>query len=737
MNQKSWGIILVAVLGGILLSSIFTVNSPAIPVAEAQQLPRWERNWEFINHDPSGINYSPQTQISTDNVEHLTMKWMYPIPACNQLGGADIEEMGSCYEGTQAPPLVVDGIVYSILNRKTIIALDAATGDTVWTREHPGASNDDNSVQNGGRFPMTPEAIHTHGMNYIDGLLWFTDWGCKYTAVDAKTGDDVKEMVDMCLELPVDSDKGWGIPENSGLYGSLQPHPPVLYKAGNLVFYSQGGAAEGTWGGRTYISARDASTNELVWRTYLIPPCGDPNSCGPGKDGPLFAKEKEEWGQWLVDSCDIIWIQQIKSCELDQNMLQNDWGDMVSNSGMSNIWGQIAVDEEEGMIYFGTAQAGPDWNASRSPGHRLFGASVIALDANTGEWQWAHQTTSRDLWDFDCSWNTILTEATVNGVKDKYVIKGCKNGLVYIFDRHTGEALQVMETPAIKRSPCAELGDPRDNNFLLQAHQFTLACSRDQAQLDEHLEYGGWQACPATGCLESDIAYDPTTNTLYWGIYNMGMCAKIDSVENRGQMGLNWGAGACDTVDPNGGAANHTIVAYDANTGAELWSFFIDGQGYRGGTIVSNGVVWTSAADGIQRAFDAKTGEVLYQLQLGTNTVVQPVIGADNEGNVYVYRVLGGREVLGMGTNAPGAIVAYGLPDVIPEPEVIIERVEIEKQVVVEIEKQVVVEKEVPVEIEVEVIREVEIETISPVSYIAIGFGVVLVVIAGVLYTRK
>ena len=149
------------------------------------------------------------------------------------------------------------------------------------------------------------------------------------------------------------------------------------------------------------------------------------------------------------------------------------------------------------------------------------------------------------------------------------------------------------------------------------------------------------------------------------------------------------------------------------------------------------GVVWTAAADGIQRAFDAKTGEVLYQLQLGTNTVVQPVIGADNEGNVYLYRVLGGREVLGMGTNAPGAIVAYGLPDVIPEPEVIIERVEVEKQVIVEIEKQVVVEKEVPVEIEVEVIREVEIETISPVSYIAIGFGVVLVVIAGVLYTRK
>ena len=123
MNQKSWGIILVAILGGILLSSIFTVNSPAIPVAEAQQLPRWERNWEFINHDPSGINYSPQTKINTDNVEHLTMKWMYPIPACNQLGGADIEDMGNCYEGTQAPPLVVDGVVFTILKMLQLVTL--------------------------------------------------------------------------------------------------------------------------------------------------------------------------------------------------------------------------------------------------------------------------------------------------------------------------------------------------------------------------------------------------------------------------------------------------------------------------------------------------------------------------------------------------------------------------------------------------------------------------------------
>ena len=58
------------------------------------------------------------------------------------------------------------------------------------------------------------------------------------------------------------------------------------------------------------------------------------------------------------------------------------------------------------------------------------------------------------------------------------------------------------------------------------------------------------------------------------------------------------------------------------------------------------------------------------------------------------------------------------------------------KEVPVEVEKVVEVERIVEVEKELEVIQEVEVETISPISYVAIGLGVILVVIAGVLYQR-
>ena len=65
MNHKHWGVMLAVLLASVLLlSSIFTAAPPAIQNAEAQQLSRWERNWEYHNANPWGTNYNPQTQLN-------------------------------------------------------------------------------------------------------------------------------------------------------------------------------------------------------------------------------------------------------------------------------------------------------------------------------------------------------------------------------------------------------------------------------------------------------------------------------------------------------------------------------------------------------------------------------------------------------------------------------------------------------------------------------------------------
>ena len=713
-------------LAAILVLGTLSISFLTVSPAFGQALSREERNWEFTNGDKFGLNYNPQNILNKDNVQHLELKWIYPIPSSAQLGGGNFNGFGdNVAEGTTAPVLIVDGVVYTILNRKTVIALDAGSGEVVWTSEHPGADNDVNSVQSGGIYPITPEAAHTHGLNYWNGVLWFTDWGCKQTGLDAETGEIVQALEDQCLEIPLDSPLGVGIAGNSGLYGSLQPHPPMIWEAENLIFYSQGGASEGTWGGRNYLSARDLTTGELRWRTFLVPPCGDPTTCGPGTDGgPLFLQERAEWGQMLVDNCDKIWIQQIKACDINQDILRNDWGDMRINNGVSNIWGQLAIDEETGIVYFGTAQPGPDWNATYRPGPNLFGSSIMALDGRTGDLVWAHQSTTHDLWDYDCSWNTILSEAQINDQTEKVIIKGCKNGIVYVLDAATGEAYHTFESPDIMRCEWCELLNP------LSVADMTKPWS-NYPSTDAF-----FMNCFAAGCLESDIAYDPERNMVYAGTYNNPSWSKVGNADARGVSLAGDFAGA--GTPPYTPKLNSTISAWDLNTGQLRWSFFIEGIGFRGGVIVSGGVVWFSAVDGLSRGLDADTGVVLYEQNVGAGATVQPSMGADSDGNMLLIRPLGvgligafaGWQGLASGS---GAIMAWGLPDVIPEPEIV--EVEVPGP-------ERVVEVEVPgpervVERIVEVPVEVEIQTISPISYVAIGLGVVLIVISGVLFTRK
>lgn len=101
---------------------------------------------------------------------------------------------------------------------------------------------------------------------------------------------------------------------------------------------------------------------------------------------------------------------------------------------------------------------------------------------------------------------------------------------------------------------------------------------------------------------------------------------------------------------------------------------------------------------------------------------ITPVFATDAKGKMTAVQSTSARG--GFGQIVPGALMPYALPDKLPEPQVIT------KEVVKEVPKEVV--KEVPKE----VTRTVTVETISPVSYAAIGVGVVLVVIAGVLFTR-
>ena len=108
--------------------------------------------------------------MNKENVQHVELKWIYPIPSANQLGGGALTNFGSVTEGTTAPPLIVDGTVYILTNWKRVYAMDAGNGDIKWTWTHEIDYQTVVDTCDPACFPPGAGS-HVHALNYIDGNL--------------------------------------------------------------------------------------------------------------------------------------------------------------------------------------------------------------------------------------------------------------------------------------------------------------------------------------------------------------------------------------------------------------------------------------------------------------------------------------------------------------------------------------------------------------------------------------
>ncbi len=697
----------VSVIAILVASSIF-VAFPATPRVEAQaQLPREQRNWEMGNHDALGSNFNPQTQITKDNVPLLELKWMFPIPSISAAG--DAVKVGEGFfgltllEGTTTPPIIVDGIVYLVTNYYNVIALDAGTGKVVWNYQYQANVNDAQK-----RLPIGGAAGHIHAFYYIDGNIIFPGVMCDVVAINALTGKLSWKLENYCADIP----------GNAGFYGALFSYPPVLYKKGNILIVAPP-VVDGLTG-RGFVAGYDVTTRQLKWRFFTVPPAGgDPD--------------------WAVKVRDKIWIQGIKGTDIPVELLKNDWGNLgtvqfegkgpggatikqtLTRAGMGTVWGQMAVDEEKGIVYLGLDQPTADWNATYRPGPNLFSDSVMALNANTGELIWAHQTTTHDLYDWDCSWNTVLG----NIGSKKVVFKGCKNGILYAFDAATGEIIWYFNPPAIKRTEWTPFhaasklnSGPKDNSIIGNWDPRNPDTFKRPWQ-NWPSKDTFWQNPPASGGIESDIAYDG--KSVFVATYNLPGYMKAAPTEGYLIFGADFLP--APAAVPN----NSTIYAVDAATGKPKWNFFIEGSGYRGGLTVSGGVVYAGVPDGNMYALDAETGKVIFQKFFGSRLNIPPTIGATADGKIRIFQVIGGAAAngFGYGQPVPGALMVFGIPDKLPEPQAVTK--EMIKQAPKEVIKAAAVEAGVVQTVEV----------ISPLSYAAVGVAVVLVVIAGLLFSRR
>jgi outer membrane protein assembly factor BamB len=469
--------------------------------------------------------------------------------------------------------------------------------------------------------------------------------------------------------------------------------------------------------------------------------------------------------------------QATKCTDAPADVVRNDGLDLVPGSptfgkmhtatqtGGSAVWGNYPLDPETGIVYLGWGDQGPYTNLTHRYGPNIHGSGLTAHDVRTGKMVWWFQSVIHDLWDYDCAWSGILGQ--VQG--KKAYIKGCKDGIVRAMDAATGAPLWTFDPPTILRNA-------RGQNYGVDANNNPRSPDACCRLTKEHMSKP-WMHYPSkeqitltcyTTCLESDIAYDG--KNVYIGSFNAGVMHTVQNVRHFGNQGIGGLGGEANAqlnpVFTNNtdikSATNTNVYAVDVNTGRAVWTYRDEGTSFRGGLSITGGMVIYYDGNGDLKFLDADNGKILSTKFYGFPVRMMPTVGASKDGKMKIFLYVGSTASRAAWLPASdGTLVALGLPDTLPQAQVITKEVikevpkEVVKEVIKEVPKEVIKEvvKEVPKEVIKEVVKEVPkemikevikevpkevtVETISPVSYAAIGIGVVLVVISGVLFSRR
>ncbi|MEQ9737758.1 MAG: PQQ-binding-like beta-propeller repeat protein, partial [Algiphilus sp.] len=177
----------------------------------------------------------------------------------------------------------------------------------------------------------------------------------------------------------------------------------------DMVIIGHGGADFGHV--RGYVTAYDTETGAQRWRWYTVP--GNP---ADGFENAAMEMAADTWtGEW--------------------------W----KFGGGGTVWNSMTYDPEFNRVYIGTGNGSP-WNHKlRSPegGDNLFLCSVVALDADTGEYVWHYQTTPGESWDFNSAMDMVLADLTIDDQPRKALLHAPKNGFFYVLDREDGSLISA------------------------------------------------------------------------------------------------------------------------------------------------------------------------------------------------------------------------------------------------------------------------------------------------------
>lgn len=297
--------------------------------------------------------------------------------------------------GSQTSPIILDGMMYLTTPGIKVAALNAATGKEIWVFDPFEKEGEEPVAVNRG-------VVYWEEKNGRERRIFHTADN-KLLAIDAQTGSLIEEFGN---DGVVDLREGLG--RDPGLLSVRATSPGVVH-GDLLIMGSSTGEGEGAAPG--HIRAYNVKSGVIEWTFRTIPQPGD------------FGDDT--WGE-------------------------NAW----QLAGGTNNWAGMSLDEEREIVYIPTGSPAPDFYAAetRGNGKNLFGNTLLALNANTGERIWHYQMIHHDLWDYDLPAAPTLVTIEKDGREVDAVAQVTKHGLVFVLDRETGAPLFPVEERPVPES---------------------------------------------------------------------------------------------------------------------------------------------------------------------------------------------------------------------------------------------------------------------------------------------
>jgi glucose dehydrogenase len=542
--------------------------------------------WRSYAGDVGSTRYSALDQINASNFGKLEVAWRFKT---DNLGPRPEFQ----YEGT---PLMANGVLYATAgSRRAVVALNPATGEQLWMH----------SEQEGARSAAAPRQLSGRGLAYwTDGreerVLYVTP-GYRLIALNAKTGGLVTTFgKDGVVDLKQDDDQV--IDPMSGEIG-LHATPMI---AGNVVIVGAAGKTganpKSFQNVKGYVRGFDVRTGKRLWIFHTIPQLGE------------FGNDTWEKDSWVY-------------------------------TGNTGVWGQISIDEELGLAYLPVEMPTGDYYGGHRPGSGLFGESLVAVDLQTGKRKWHYQLVHHGIWDMDIPCAPILADITINGRIVKAVAQPTKQGVLYVFDRVTGEPVwPIEERPVPKGDVPGEWYSPtqpfptkpppyeRTGVSTDDLIDFTPELRAEALELVKKYKMGPMFTPPVVSKQEGPIAlltralagtnwkggsFDPETHVAYvystGAIGSMGLVPPPEGFSDMRYISGNVLTGARLTGGSGSAAGGGRSVAGGAATSAEAAA----AEGGGGGGLTVRGLPLGKPPYGRITAIDLDKGEIKWQIAHG------------------------------------------------------------------------------------------------------------------------